>query len=513
MIVITWWIDDRGTDDLASRAGAPDDRGDLVVESTTTTTEPPYEGWSDPSESGQPWPGATVEGLLTFRGNPTRSFYGTGPVPRSEPDVGFRFPPEGGMCSESTNLGTTKVWCGMGWTGQPAIFERDGRTWAVFGAYDGAVHFIDADTGERILPDFPTGDIIKGTVTVDPDGFPLVYSGSRDNRFRVLSIEGTEPVELWSMHADDFSPVKWNDDWDSSAMIIDDHLFVGGENSQFVILKLNRAYDAAGNVTVAPQIVFNVPAWDQELLNAIGDETVSVESSPTVVANTVYFANSGGLIQGYDIEGLADLADGGGTTPTRTFRFWTGDDTDASVVADSDGMLYVASEYERAGTAARSDVVGQLMKLDPTVAEGEDPLVWSFLDNSARPGGMWATPAIHGDVIYAATNGGRLLGIDRATGTELWSKSLAGPVWGSPVVVDDVLLIGDCNGVLHAYDVSSPGEDPPSLWAKELGGCIEATPAVWGGRILIGTRAGPLYSLVAPATTADETTTPDTVTG
>lgn len=498
VIGVTWWLDDRGSDDLADTDG----EGEVAVEAdaTTTTTEPPYEGWSDPSKAGEQWPGASVKGLLTFRGNPTRSFYGAGSVPKTEPDVAFRFPREGGMCGESTNLGVTKTWCGMGWTGQPTIFEREApdgsvRTWSVFGAYDGAVHFIDADTGERILPDFPTGDLIKGTVTIDPDGFPLVYSGSRDNRYRILSIDGAEPVELWSMHADDFSPTLWNDDWDSSGMIIDDHLFVGGENSQFVIVKLNRAYDAAGGVTVDPEIVFNVPAWDEELLAAIGDETVSVESSPTVVGNTVYFANSGGLIQGYDIEGLA-----AGATPTRVFRFWTGDDTDASVVADADGMLYVASEYERAGTAARSDAVGQLMKLDPTAdaTAGEDPLVWSFFDNEARPGGMWATPAIHGDVVYAATNGGRLLGVDAATGRERWSKSLPGPLWASPVVVDDVLLMGDCVGGLHAYDVSDTAVDPPLLWTKELGGCIEATPAVWGGRILVGTRSGALFSLVAP---------------
>lgn len=507
VIALTWWVDDRGTGTLdgLDPVGAETD-GDTSIASgdtsTSTTTEPPYEGWSNPAKSGQPWPGATVKGLLTFRGNPTRSFYGTGPVP-TDPVEDYRFPAEGGMCGESTNLGTTKTWCGMGWTGQPTVFERTGpdgrtRTWSVFGAYDGAVHFIDAETGERILPDFPTGDLIKGTVTVDPDGYPLVYSGSRDNEYRVLSIDGPEPVELWSMHADDFSPTKWNDDWDSSGLIIDDYLFEGGENSQFVIVKLNRGYDASGAVTVDPEVVFNTPAWDEQLLADIGDEVVSVESSPTIVGNTVYFANSGGLIQGYDIEGLAGLGDGGGVAPTRNFRFWTGDDTDATVVADAEGMLYVASEYERAGTAARSDAVGQLMKLDPTadVAAGEDPLVWSFSDNATRPAGIWGTPALHDDTIYVGTNGGRLIGLDRDTGAVIWEKDLPGPLWASPVVVDDVLLIGDCAGTFHAYDVANTRVEPPELWAMELGGCIEATPAVWDGRILIGTRSGQLHSIV-----------------
>jgi len=68
-------------------------------------------------------------------------------------------------------------------------------------------------------------------------------------------------------------------------------------------------------------------------------------------------------------------------------------------------------------------------------------------------------------------------------------------VWGSPVIVDDVLLIGDCEGTFHAYDVSDPAIDPPELWSIELGGCIEATPVVWDGRIYIGSRAGHLYIL------------------
>lgn len=500
IIVVTWWIDDRGDLHASGELAIADD-GSIVVDAdaggadettTTTTTLPPYEGWSDPSLAGQPYPGATVEGVLTFRGNPTRSYHGRGPVPR-DPTIGFRYPGEGGMCGESTNLGETKVWCGMGWTGQPAVFERDGRTWAVFGAYDGAVHFVDADTGERILPSFPTGDLIKGSVTIDPDGYPLVYTGSRDDEYRILSIEGPEPRELWSMHARDFAPILWNDDWDSSGIVIDDHLFVGGENSRFFIVKLNRGVDPSGAVTVAPEIVLDVAGWDQELLDALGDQTVSIEVSPTVVGDTVYFTNSGGLVQGYDISGLAE-----GVTPTRSFRFWMGDDTDASIVADADGMLYVAAEYERPSTRARSDAIGQLVKLDPTadVEAGEDPLVWSWFDNDVMPGGIWGTPAVVDGVVYVATNAGELVAVSARTGTELWSKRLPGPLWGSPTVVDGILLIGDCAGTFHAFELQPRGAEATELWSMELGGCIEATPVVWDGRILIGTRGGALFSIV-----------------
>ena len=160
----------------------PDEAEDEAPEDRVFSTD--FDGFADPAGFGRPYPNAAVEGLLTFRGNPSRSYYGAGPVPE-KPQVLYRFPDEP-MCRQSVNYGETKTWCGMGWTGQPTIAERDdvggtARTWAIFGGYDGHIHFMDAATGQRLLPDVETDDIIKGTPTVDPDGFPLVYSGSRDD--------------------------------------------------------------------------------------------------------------------------------------------------------------------------------------------------------------------------------------------------------------------------------------------------------------------------------------------
>jgi hypothetical protein len=477
-----------GTERTSSGTSVPAEPGGKGGRTTSTTEGrlPPYDGWVNPASSGRHW-SDTVDGLLTFRGNPTRTWYGKGPVPR-KPVVLWSYPgASGGMCGESSVNGVSKTWCGTGWTGQPSVWNADGRTYVAFGAYDKAVHVVDGVTGKDIYTPFPTGDIIKGSVTIDPDGFPLLYSGSRDNSYHVLALDRGESMQqLWSLAADAVSPTKWNNDWDGAGLVIDDYLFEGGENSQFHIVKLNRSRGADGKVTVAPQLVFHAPGWDDELLAAIGDQDVSIENSVAISGNTVYFANSGGLVQGWDITGLAD-----GRTPTRTFRFWTGDDTDASIAIDRDGMLYVASEYERGLEQARTN--GQLMKLDPS--KPDDPLVWKVDDHDYQPGGMWATPALARGMVYVATNGGRLLGVDQDTGEVRWTKQLEGPTWQSPVVVDDVLLEGDCNGVLHAYDVSKPGADPPELWSVELGGCIESTPAVWKGRIYVGTRAGRFFAI------------------
>jgi outer membrane protein assembly factor BamB len=444
----------------------------------------PFEGWVDPASAGRPYYDATIPGLLTFRGNPTRTYYGQGPMP-SAPRPVWRYP-GAAMCSVSEDRGEVSNWCGTGWTGEPAVFERDGRTWLVFGAYDRAVHFVDAASGEDILPPFPTGDLIKGSVTIDPHGFPLVYVGSRDGLFRVLAFDRPQPTELWRLSANDVSPTKWNDDWDGSSLVLGDYLFEGGENSQMHVVKLNRGRAPDGTVTIAPSLAWNAPGWDDQLL-AEADNEVSIENSVAISGDTLYFANSGGLVQGWDISGLRT----GTGPPQRVFRFWTGEDTDASVVVDEQGMLYVGSEWEK--HRPRAAEVGQMMKLDPHRAD--NPLVWSQKDEGADKSGVWGTPGVSGDLVIFTTYSGRAVGIDRATGVVRWEKRLPAPVMGSPSIVDGIWLQGDCDGVLHAYDVRNTTVDPPEVWQVPLGNCIESTPAVWNGRVYVGTRGGFVYGI------------------
>ena len=254
---------------------AADEESLLPAPLPTTTTAPAQAAAPPASESGFATPG-----LLTFRGSATRSYYGRGPVP-TDPEILWSYPGRsGGMCADSTVGNETKVWCGSGWTGQPSVFERDGRTWVVFGAYDRAIHFVDYDTGEDIIPPFQTGDIIKGSVTIDPDGMPIVYSGSRDNKLHVVAFDRPQPTELWSLSADAVSPTKWNDDWDGSPLIMGDYLYEGGENSQFHIVKLNRMIGNDGLVQVNPNLVFHAPGWDDELLSSLNtrQNDVSIEN-------------------------------------------------------------------------------------------------------------------------------------------------------------------------------------------------------------------------------------------
>src|SRR6266536_1759026 len=379
------------------------------IRTPTAIPSPSAPAGPSPAARAAPPPAAAVPGpintafpgITTFRGNSTRDWYGKGPLPK-HPEGLWRYPASGGMCASSTDNHGTRTWCGTGWTGQPnVIASKKGRAVEVrFGAYDDHYHFLDGRTGQPIRPDLETDDLAKGSATSDPDGYPLYYGGSRDNLLRVIALDRPEPTVLWTLDSVTSVPdPRWNSDWDGAPLVVGDYLLEGGENSWFYVVKLNRHYDKDGLVQVNPKFVIRVPGWDQQLLRDLGDEDVSIENSVAFRNGVAYFANSGGLVQGWDISDILR----GGTKHRRVFRFWDGDETDATIVIDQQGYLYVARKMEenvhRQSVFARDHQIGSLMKLDPR--KPNDPVVWSVQVGGFEPdGGMLSTPALYKGVVF-----------------------------------------------------------------------------------------------------------------
>ncbi len=226
--------------------------------------------------------------------------------------------------------------------------------------------------------------------------------------------------------------------------MLDGYLLEGGENSQFHMVELNRDYTrtAWSRSTRSWSSTLRVGTSRSSRTWPNRDQEMSIENSVAVSGTTVYFANSGGLVSGWD---LAPLVDGTGE-PERTFRFWTGDDTDASIVIDAEGFLYVSVEYERGNERAAE--VGQLMKLDPR--SPDDPLVWSYDDRVAATAGFWGTAALHRDVVINATNAGKLLALECADRRGALEHRPGRTDLAVTGVVEDTLVYGDCNGTLRA---------------------------------------------------------------
>ncbi len=448
--------------------------------------------------AGQPGPiNTSFPGLTTFRGNATRTYYGQGPLP-THPQILWQYPQSGGMCARSSDLFGTENWCGTGWTGQPnVIVHKDGTIEVREGAYDNAYHFWNGLTGKPMRPSLQTGDLAKGSATSDSQGYPLYYAGSRDNFLRVIAMDRRAPKVLWSTNAHDVPRLVWNDDWDGAPLQIGDYLLEGGENSWFYVIRLHRHYDANHLVQVNPKIVMLVPGWDAELHREVHDDDVSIENSVAFYRGVVYFSNSAGLVQGWDISDILK----GGTRYKRVFRFWDGDQTDASVVIDQQGYLYAArhiSENEpRPETLPRDHQIGALMKLNPR--NPSHPLVWSVrIGGYTSNAGSLSTPALYKGVVYEAGTDGEILAVDQQTGRLLWRIDQHSQTWGSPVPIDNQLVIGDCTGGLHDFDISNPRVPPKILWTVHLDGCIESTPAVWHGMLWVGARGGKFYGIGDP---------------
>ena len=392
------------------------------------------------------------------------------------------------------------MWCGTGWTGQPNVIQHeDGSVEIREGAYDGHYHFLDGKTGQPVMPDLVTGDLAKGSATSDPDGYPLYYAGSRDNDFRIVALDRPEPTVLWKMNANSAPNPVWNDDWDGAALVVGDYLLEGGENSWFYVIKLNRSYDANGLVQVDPE--------DRDARPRLRPAAVLGPRRRRRVDRELRgVPGRGGVLRelGRPRPGVGHQrhperrhrrtsgSSGSGTATRPTPR-------SSSTTRDTCTWAGTASFNIPSRPQERSHEVGSLMKLDPS--KPNDPLVWSVQIGGFEPdGGILGTPALYKGVVYVTDTAGALVAVNQDTGKIMWQRDLPGPTWGSPVPIDDHVLVGDCSGVLHSFDVSKPSVLPVEEWTVKLDdSCIESTPAVWQGMIYVGTRGGAIYGIGDPS--------------
>jgi outer membrane protein assembly factor BamB len=264
-------------------------------------------------------------------------------------------------------------------------------------------------------------------------------------------------------------------------------MYEGGENGIFYAIKLNRHHDINGNAAVDPKIIFSYQTYNHDLIKSVGNN-LSIENSTLISKDRAYIANSGGRILGFDISNIEN-----GVAPV-VFDYFVGDDIDATLLADDEGMIYVTVELERFNE--RALLLGQFIKLDPSK---EDPYVWGIKllpKEKNMPGGAWATPAMFGDYIYLPTHNGELLTIKKNTGEITSREDVGFHAWSSPNIVDGELIIGICSKPeLRSYSLFDPSK-PILKWKKKIGGgCIESTPTIWKGNIYLSNRDGYFYGI------------------
>lgn len=161
--------------------------------------------------------------------------------------------------------------------------------------------------------------------------------------------------------------------------------------------------------------------------------------------------------------------------------------THAFSPAVADGVAY-AGARDMVGRELRNDEPGAVAAL--TTADGSER--WR---TDAR---ITGSPAVADGTLLVPTTDGKpvLRAFAAADGSERWHATLAGAggAFARPVVADGLALagtVGEEGGRLVALDIA----DGTEAWALDLAGSVQAAPAVADGVAYLGTDAGDLLAL------------------
>ncbi len=129
---------------------------------------------------------------------------------------------------------------------------------------------------------------------------------------------------------------------------------------------------------------------------------------------------------------------------------------------------------------------GRLVAVDPG---GSGDVTASHLLWDARGkafGRSLSTVAVDQGVVYAAELDGFLRAFDLETGRELWQYDALAAVWGSPLVADGKVFLGDEDGELA---VLRAGRELEVLAENQLGDAIYGMPIVSGKTLYLATKS------------------------
>lgn len=332
--------------------------------------------------------------VLMFRGDPSHTFQGTGPL-REQPELAWRS--KLGESRGRRSDGSLYHWLGTGWTGQAVLWGRR----VFIGALDGKLHCFDTQTGATIWV-YESGGLFKGSCCFYRG---RLYAGNVDNRIRCIDARDGSLVWNW------YNPR----DCDSSPCVVAGKLYIGGEDGRL------KCFDpATGDLH-----------WQLALGEGKRAQPGSggIESSPALADGEVFVGHYDGYLL------CADASTG-----VEKWRAATGADTDASPVIVGD-RVYIAAQTE-----------SPYLRCFDRSASGA--LVWEF----ANKRGFWATPALADGRVYVGGHDGVMYCLDASSGRVIWTFAAGGPIWSSACVVDGKVLFGSHDPYLRMLDASSGAE-------------------------------------------------------
>ena len=471
-----------------------------------------------------------LEGIINFRGNNYRNAPSWGTVSITENKLEVKK-----YEKKTSAIGN---WGGAAWTGQPLIVKwpaetrskmtslkeefrsKDDFVEVIYAALDGRIYFMELSSGKKTRDYIDIGAPTKGTPTLDPRGWPIIYVGQglqadgdanscNDMYFRAYSlIDNKLLMKFGASSSDPFALRKWQA-YDSSALIDaeTDTLIEPGENGVLYTMKLNSNFDAeAGTVTMdsEPKIVKYRYTSDHNK-NADSSGRWGMENSAAAWRNYLFFTDNAGILQCVDLN-----------TMSLVYANNLDDDSDVSMVLEEDIpnqkiYLYTGCEYDELVRDLGSTGPAYARKIDGLTGEVIWKTEYEVASNDRVDGGILASPVLGDDgtnmeglIIYnvtAAVKGesttSYLVALDKETGDEKWRYDMEISGWSpsSPVPVytedgkgyivqcdraGDVALIDGATGQEVTKVNLSKSEDEDNNF--------EATPAIYGNTIVVASR-------------------------
>ena len=107
-----------------------------------------------------------------------------------------------------------------------------------------------------------------------------------------------------------------------------------------------------------------------------------------------------------------------------------------------------------------------------------------------------STPAIKDGLVYQADFSGFLHCLDAKTGQPYWTHDLFAAVWGSPVLIDGKVYLGDEDGDVV---IMQAGKTKKVLAEMNMGSSVYSSPVPANGALFISNR-NQLFALAEAAT-------------
>jgi outer membrane protein assembly factor BamB len=222
--------------------------------------------------------------------------------------------------------------------------------------------------------------------------------------------------------------------------------------------------------------------------NSVGDRILHGQwASPTVGriggVDQVILGQGDGWIRGYEAASGRKLWEFD-TNPKDAVWPKTRNEIVSTAVVH-DGLVYIANGQD----PEHGEGVGHLYAIDASKRGDitETGRVWHF-DKIRR---SISTAAVLDGVLYYPDYSGFLHALDAKTGQALWTHDMFAAVWGSPLVADGRVYLGDEDGDVV---ILQAGRAKKVLGEPSIGSSVYSTPVPAGGVLYIADRSR-LYAL------------------